>query len=340
MPDKGGNTYANYLFSWWDLNGVRQQDASGVALTTFTFTLNTPSTATAHYVDPAVDADGDGIKDWNEWTYYGTLAYGPNDDTDGDGFFYSMETLRGLSPRAVDTMAQGGISRRRSVLTAVNAVFLPNPPAIGPNAATDIGSDTARLSVLLNPIGSPTTMFFQYGTSAAYGQQTASLAIGSGLQALTVEVVLTGLQPGTDYHFRVVATNGEGTSMSDDAIFHTLPLDYEHWRQIHGVGSALADDDGDGLVNLLEFAFGLDPLVPSNFGMLPGPDLVAGGLRLHYSPPTALANVTFGADYSTDLQIWTPIPDTGTLPAHEFLTPPGLLGAPRVFVRWAIRLTQ
>lgn len=66
VPDKNGHTLSTYKFSWWDLNGTRKQDPSGAALGQFSFVLNVPATATAHYYDPAADTDNDTISDWHE----------------------------------------------------------------------------------------------------------------------------------------------------------------------------------------------------------------------------------------------------------------------------------
>ena len=44
LPDKTGNTYGNLQFCRWDLNGVRQQDGFGAALSGFTFPLNVSTT--------------------------------------------------------------------------------------------------------------------------------------------------------------------------------------------------------------------------------------------------------------------------------------------------------
>ena len=135
VPSKEGHTYGGYQFTWWDLNGTRQQDASGAALPGFGFTLNTPSTATAHYIDPTIDTDGDGIKDWNEWTYFGSLIHDATSDPDGDGFSYAAELARGQAPQVADVLAPRqrqppSLGRRSS--RAPSDTFPSAPPAIRP----------------------------------------------------------------------------------------------------------------------------------------------------------------------------------------------------------------
>jgi predicted lipoprotein with Yx(FWY)xxD motif len=68
-----------------------------------------------------------------------------------------------------------------------------------------------------------TTYHFEYGTSTAYGSSvpTADADAGSAL-ATPVSQTVTGLQPNTTYHWRLVSTNSvEGTGFSADRTFST-----------------------------------------------------------------------------------------------------------------------
>ena len=222
VPDKHGDTFAGLQFSWWDLNGVRREDPSGAALTGFQFTLSVPSTATAHYINPALDTVGDGIADWTKMTYYGSLAVGAASDTDGDGFTFAQELARDYSPRAVDTLAQGGVSRRRGLITPMNLSLLNQPPAVGVGGASHITQTSARLGAQVNPADLATNVYFEWGLSDSYGQQTGAQNIGGGSLALAVSADIGGLTPDTLYHFRVVASNTQGTSTGEDLTFRTL----------------------------------------------------------------------------------------------------------------------
>ena len=111
-------------------------------------------------------------------------------------------------------------------------------------------------------------------------------------------------------------------------------MDYSTWSLLWGIGGPGADDDGDGLPNGAEFAFALNPRNAADAGLFPRPQPVGGGLRLSCVEPAGILGVSYGAAYSVDLQTWTPMPDTGVAPAHEFLTP----AAPRLFVRWVISI--
>jgi hypothetical protein len=74
----------------------------------------------------------------------------------------------------------------------------------------------------VSPSSSPTQVRFEYGGGPSYGSATAPVDIGSGQAPRAVGADLSGLRPGTTYHFRVVATNGVGSSSGPDQIFTTL----------------------------------------------------------------------------------------------------------------------
>ena len=96
-----------------------------------------------------------------------------------------------------------------------------SPPTVGAPSVTVVTGTSAVVSASVDPNGSPTFYHVEYGTTAAYGQQTGAVSAGSGTSAQAVSVTLQGLSPGTTYHVRVVATNTGGTSASTDATFTT-----------------------------------------------------------------------------------------------------------------------
>jgi hypothetical protein len=57
--------------------------------------------------DAEADTDGDGVKDWREWSFAGSLAAGQDDDPDGDGIPSSEELDRGTNPLTADTDGDG-----------------------------------------------------------------------------------------------------------------------------------------------------------------------------------------------------------------------------------------
>jgi hypothetical protein len=85
--------------------------------------------------------------------------------------------------------------------------------------------EQADLSGTVDPEGQPVTSCgFEYGETEAYGHiaQCPSSPEGEGPKAVSATV--TGLEPGTTYHYRLVAANSAGTSYGSDRAFSTTPL--------------------------------------------------------------------------------------------------------------------
>lgn len=95
------------------------------------------------------------------------------------------------------------------------------------------------------------------------------------------------------------------------------------------------DFDRDGLINLMEFAFGLDPTDP-NSRQLPSAQLEESALCLSFTAPPGTTGVTYTAEWSTSLVpgSWTPLQDLGAGDLHKFRVP--VIGRPELWVRWRI----
>jgi hypothetical protein len=121
--------------------------------------------------------------------------------------------------------------------TGALAFTAPAKPAVTGTVAGEISSEFATLQAEINPLGSPTTYFFEIVSAADYdaaaedpylrGTRTPvpSGEVGeggvSGDVPAGVEQEISRLSPGTEYHFRVVASNGEGESAGEDTTFVT-----------------------------------------------------------------------------------------------------------------------
>jgi hypothetical protein len=95
------------------------------------------------------------------------------------------------------------------------------PPTVATNPATLKASFSATLNGSVNPEGSTTTVYFQYGTTTAYGHNTANQS-KSGNTYQNVAANISGLTASTLYHFRIVATNSGGMRFGGDRTFTTL----------------------------------------------------------------------------------------------------------------------
>jgi len=94
-------------------------------------------------------------------------------------------------------------------------------PTTTTGGATAVTDTQAALAGTVNPQGQLTSYAFQYGTTTAYGQQTSLTSAGSGTADTPVRADLAGLTAGTTYHYRVIATNNDGTTVGADRTFRT-----------------------------------------------------------------------------------------------------------------------
>jgi hypothetical protein len=83
---------------------------------------------------------------------------------------------------------------------------------------------SAVLHANVNPNTLATTCYFQYGTNTAYGSFSATNSLAAGLSGTSISSPISGLLPGTTYHFQPVASNSLGTSMGADMVFTTPPV--------------------------------------------------------------------------------------------------------------------
>ncbi|MDO8210873.1 Ig-like domain repeat protein [Conexibacter sp. CPCC 206217] len=84
--------------------------------------------------------------------------------------------------------------------------------------AASFQSSGPSIDGFVDPVGQSTSVTVDYGLTAAYGT-TSSPVVVSGSGAQPFSVGLGGLTPGATYHYRVTATNADGTAQTTDATF-------------------------------------------------------------------------------------------------------------------------
>jgi hypothetical protein len=99
-------------------------------------------------------------------------------------------------------------------------------PTVSTSGAKQVSYAGAVLDGSVNPHGSNTSYYFQYGPTIAYGGQTTIADAGAGTSKVNVSLPVGGLQPLTLYHFRLVAVNGAGAAPGKDKTLLTkkVPL--------------------------------------------------------------------------------------------------------------------
>jgi hypothetical protein len=121
-----------------------------------------------------------------------------------------------------------GLRRRTAVAAGTVAAFILSAgtaaaqvPGVTTGGAARITAQGATLTGQVNPRGLPTTYFFEYGATTAYGARTTSAGAGRDTTAVAAAAPVAGLAPATRYHFRLVAQNGSGVARGGDRTFRT-----------------------------------------------------------------------------------------------------------------------
>ena len=164
-----------------------------------------------------------------------TFAYGTS--TNYDNFEFNLVEINGNDPINVsanisdlspNTLYHFQLTAENSagITDGGDVTFITNsegnlPPTAVTNGATNISTTTATLNGTINPNGLNTNYYFEYGTSTSYGSTKAGTTGFSGSTNVNVSGSITGLNPNTTYHYRIVATNSAGTSNGSDVTFLT-----------------------------------------------------------------------------------------------------------------------
>jgi plastocyanin len=172
-----------------------------------------------------------------------------------------------------------GADRTFTTLTATG------PPVVATNPATLIASFSATLNGSLNPHGLTTTVYFQYGTTTSYGSNTP-MQTQTGNTYRNISANISGLNPNTVYHFRIVATNSAGTRFGGDRMFTTLaptgpPVSITNPATLIAAFSAAlnASVDPHGLPTSVHFQYG----TTTSYGLTTAPTNHSGNTYVNIS---------------------------------------------------------
>jgi NHL repeat len=137
-------------------------------------------------------------------------------DTFGKGIVHQASGVAVDSSNDLVYVADSGDER-----IAVFAPPAPAAPAIDAVSASNVTSTSADLHAQINPNQRQTTYHFEYGASTSYGTSVPApdADLGSGFGDRSATVHLTGLQPNTEYHYRVLASNALGVTVGQDHTF-------------------------------------------------------------------------------------------------------------------------
>jgi hypothetical protein len=123
----------------------------------------------------------------------------------------------GLGSMACGTEGGQEADGAEEILTT--PVTLPAPLAVT-GTTSNVSQNSATITGTVNPRGLRTSYEFQVGIDTSYGVQVFGQA-GEGSEPVPVTLELRYLQPGTTYHYRVLAISPAGTSYGADATLTT-----------------------------------------------------------------------------------------------------------------------
>lgn len=98
------------------------------------------------------------------------------------------------------------------------------PPVAKTAGATGVHATRATLHGIAGPGvagGDSTSYRFQYGKTKTYGSATSTRTVPPGPASVSVLAFISGLRPGTRYHYRIDARNTDGSRDGVDRTFRT-----------------------------------------------------------------------------------------------------------------------
>jgi len=128
----------------------------------------------------------------------------------------------GLTDTSLGPLALGGLQRSLGLRTDIGAYEHVPAPTATTGSATDVTDEAAKLTGTVLPDGVAAKARFEYGTTSAYGRTANALDVAAGTALVPVSANLTGLAPGTTYHYRLTITAGSVTSRGQDRTFRAL----------------------------------------------------------------------------------------------------------------------
>jgi hypothetical protein len=170
---------------------------------------------------------------YGETTAYGTTTPEPDGDAGSGAEPATVEAkLTGLKPSTHYHFRVVAVNEAGEPVVGSDQEFTTLPPlAISDETAMSVASTSATLHAEINPLGSDTHYYFEYGSSSCTDNpgtcqivpSATGIDIGSGEANQSADVNLEGLTPNTTYYFRVVGTNVLGTIAEATKSFTTYP---------------------------------------------------------------------------------------------------------------------
>jgi len=184
-------------------------------LTYGTVTLDSAAAPVGTTVDVYIGADATASGSFTVTTagQYGTIQVWADENRDGEALTYKVDGF------VATKQGDAGVFGLATQVVNLAAVSGPQPPSVTTGSASGVTHSSATLTGNLD-IGESATadVYFQYGTTTAYGSSTSMMAkTADGAFSASV----SGLNPSTMYHFRAVVSYDSTTSNGGDMTFTT-----------------------------------------------------------------------------------------------------------------------
>ncbi|QTN31190.1 hypothetical protein HZ994_02220 [Akkermansiaceae bacterium] len=269
---------------------------------------------------------------------------------------------------------EGSVIRLRFTYSVSGSYYPQTSNGIGWHFDSVSFTDTSQITATnpsatvvngsVNPNGMASTAWFEFGTTRSYDTRSAIRNIGSAASAAPITETLTGLLPDTTYHYRVVSVNPDGTSQGQDRTFVTGGATaFYVWASANGVSNDPNAIGANGIKNLLNFAFGVDPVNGDGGGLEYTGTFAGGGTIKATGQPITLyagadfrtifvrrkdynvAGLTYTVQFSANLSMWedggvpTVLADNGIYEIVSIGYPPLVDGLPPHFFRLKVSVT-
>jgi hypothetical protein len=266
--------------------------------------------------------------DYGLTTDYGMSVNGVPAIISGIAATDMQATITGLLPNTLYNYRAKGTANAVAILGS-NMTFTTGiiaPTAIT-QAASMVTGTGAQLNGTVNANNAATTVTFEYGLTNTYGNTvTADQSPLNGYNNNPVSFTVSGLDPNTLYHFRVVASNSAGPTNGADLTFTTATIAPTAVTVAASpVGFTSATLNGNIIANNLSttvsFEYGLTATYGLSVAAVPGTVTGMTGTSVSANLAGLLTGSTYhfrvvatnaaGTSYGSDLSFLTGCPQPG-----------------------------
>ena len=140
--------------------------------------------------------------------------------TPNDGYKVADVLVDSVSVGPVSTYGFPSVTADHKISALFSQI---KKPVVTTAGATELTPTSVRFNGTVNPNGLVTTYRFEFGLTSSYGVATPMLTAPAGNTLTQVSNLINNLLPGTTYHYRIAATNSDGSAYGNDTVFATLP---------------------------------------------------------------------------------------------------------------------